>query len=224
VSPESNLLVTLAQKAAPGRAALLVIDVQNDFAADDGFFGQIGADVRSIRATVIPSLVRLIEHARAAGILVVFVQAIYDNQYLSAAMRERNRRRNVEMPRCITGSWGADFHVVRPAAGEPVVIKHRYSAMMNTKLNELLKHHGIESLLLTGIATDTCVESTGREAYFMDYYVTLVGDCCGAFNADDHQGALARFDRDYGAIVNADDLIAVWRLATKQNNAVAAHA
>jgi ureidoacrylate peracid hydrolase len=198
--------------------------VQNDFAADDGFFSRIGADVRSIRATVIPSLVRLIEHARAAGVLVVFVQAIYDEQYLSAPMRERNRRRNVEMPRCITGSWGADFYVVRPTAGEPVVTKHRYSAMMNTELDALLKRHSIESLLLTGIATDTCVESTGRDAYFMDYYVTLVADCCGAFNADDHHGALARFDRDYGAIVSAEDLIAVWRLATRQTNAVAAHA
>jgi ureidoacrylate peracid hydrolase len=222
--PESDLLISLAQKAAPRRAALVVIDVQNDFAADEGFFGRIGADVRSIRTTVIPPLVSLIEHARAAGVLVIFVQAIYDDQYLSAPMRERNRRRTVEMPRCITGTWGADFHAVRPAPGEPVVIKHRYSAMMNTGLDALLKQRGIESLLLTGIATDTCVESTGRDAYFMDYYVTLVADCCGAFNATDHQGALARFDRDYGAIVNADDLVAEWRLTTKQDNAVAVHA
>ena len=171
-----------------------------------------------------PTLVRLIEHARDAGVLVVFIQAIYDPQYLSAAMRERNRRRNVEMPRCITGSWGADFHVVRPAPGEPIVIKHRYSAFTSTELNALLQRRGIGSLLLTGVATDTCVESTGRDAYFIDYYVTLVADCCGAFNDADHQGALERFDRDYGAIVNADDLIAVWRLATRQTNAVAAHA
>lgn len=224
MSTESDLLITLEQKAAPGRAALLVIDVQNDFAADEGFFGRIGADVRSIRATVIPSLVRLIEHARAAGVLVVFVQAIYDAEYLSAPMRERNRRRKVEMPRCLTGSWGADFHVVRPAPGEPVVIKHRYSAMLNTELDAQLKRRGIESLLLTGIATDTCVESTGRDAYFTDYYVTLVADCCGAFNTSDHRGALGRFDRDYGAIVNSNDLIDVWRLATKSKEAVVAHA
>ena len=224
MSTESDLLSTLAQKAAPGRAALLVIDVQNDFAADDGFFGRIGADVRSIRSTVIPPLVRVIEHARAAGVLVIFVQAIYDDEYLSAPMRERNRRRMVEVPRCVPGSWGADFHVVRPAPGEPVVIKHRYSAMLNTELDALLKRRRIESLLLTGIATDTCVESTGRDAYFMDYYVTLVADCCGAFNISDHRGALGRFDRDYGAIVNSNDLIDVWQLATKSKEAVVAHA
>jgi ureidoacrylate peracid hydrolase len=204
------LLCSLAQKAAPGRAALLVIDVQNDFAADDGFFGRIGADVGSIQATVIPSLVRLIDHARAAGVLVIFVQAIYDQDCLSAPMRERNRRRQVEMPRCLTGSWGADFHVVRPAPGDPIVIKHRYSAILRTELDAVLKRHGIDSLLLTGISTDTCVESTGRDAYFMDYYVTLVADCCGAYNASDHQGALQRFDRDYGAIVMSDEVIDTW--------------
>ncbi|MET0629830.1 MAG: isochorismatase family cysteine hydrolase [Xanthobacteraceae bacterium] len=205
-----GLLTTLAQKADPGCAALLVIDVQNDFAADGGFFDRIGADVRSIQATVIPALIRLVDCARAAGTLVVFVQAIYDPKDLSAPMRERNRRRQVEMPRCLTGSWGADFHGVRPALGEPVVIKHRYSAMHKTELDAILKRHGICSLLLSGIATDTCVESTGRDAYFMDYYVTLVADCCGAFDESDHLGAIKRFDRDYGAVVTSDDLIDTW--------------
>ncbi len=220
-----GLLTTLAQKSEPGRAALLVIDVQNDFAADGGFFDQIGADVRSIQRTVIPSLARLLDKARAAGVLVVFVQAIYDPHDLSAPMRERNKRRKVEMPRCLTGSWGADFHVVRPAPGEPVVIKHRYSAILNTELDAVLKRHGIRSLLLTGISTDTCVESTGRDAYFMDYYVTLVADCCGAFNESDHLGALKRFDRDYGAIVTSADLIEVWERGTQsaQRGVAAAH-
>jgi ureidoacrylate peracid hydrolase len=217
-----GLLTTLAQKAEPGRAALLVIDVQNDFAADRGFFDQIGADVRSIQAKVIPALARLIDSARAAGVLVVFVQAIYDPQYLSPPMRERNQRRRVEMPRCLTGSWGADFHVVRPAPGEPVVIKHRYSAVLNTELDAILQRRGIRSLLLTGISTDTCVESTGRDAYFIDYYVTLVADCCGAFNESDHLGALNRFDRDYGAVVTSSDLIDIWgRVARSANRDVA---
>ena len=205
-----ELLMTVAQKADPGCAALLVIDVQNDFAADGGFFDQIGANVRSIQATMIPSLIRLVDRARAAGTLVVFVQAIYDAKDLSAPMRERNKRRQVEMPRCLTGSWGADFHGVRPAAGEPIVIKHRYSAMHNTELDIILKRHGIRSLLLSGISTDTCVESTGRDAYFMDYYVTLVADCCGAFDESDHLGAIKRFDRDYGAVVSSGDLISTW--------------
>ena len=205
----SGLLSTLEQKAAPANAALLVIDVQNDFVADGGFFDKIGADVKTVQKSM-PNLERLVGQSRQAGVPVIFVQAIYDPQYLSAPMRERNQRRTVEMPRCLTGSWGADFYSVRPAPGEPVVIKHRYSAIINTELDTLLKSRGIRSLLLAGVATDTCVESTGRDAYFIDYYVTIVSDCCGAASESDHLGALKRFDRDYGAVVTSDDLVATW--------------
>jgi len=206
------LLTTLDQKAAPANAALVVVDVQNDFVADGGFFATIGADMKTIQLAI-PPLQRLIDDARRAGVLVVFVQAIYDPEYYSAPMRERDRRRAVEMPRCRTGSWGADFCAVRPLPAEPVVIKHRYSGVINTELDSVLKRHGIKSLLMTGVATDTCVESTARDAYFIDYYVTMVADCCAAFNARDHVSALERFARDYGSVVTSAEIIAAWERA-----------
>ena len=204
-----RLLTTLAEKAAPTRAALLVIDVQNDFLADGGFFHRAGYDVSTARAAV-PPLQRLVQAARRAAVPVIFVQALYDEQYCSPVMRERNQRRGLVAPRCLSGSWGAEFFQLRPEPSEPVVVKHRYSAMLGSPLPSLLRERGIESLLLTGVATDTCVESTGRDAYFMDWYVTLVADCCGAASAADHAGALARFDRDYGAICTSAELMAAW--------------
>ncbi|HUR60388.1 MAG TPA: isochorismatase family protein, partial [Opitutaceae bacterium] len=85
-----------------------------------------------------------------------------------------------------------------------------YSAVLNTDLIPLLEKMGVRSLLLTGVSTDTCVESTGRDAYFIDYYVSIVSDCCAAGSQSDHDGALKRFDRDYGAIVTSDEVIAAW--------------
>lgn len=205
-----ELLSALGEKAAPEHAALLVIDVQNDFVATGGFFDQIGADVATIQRSI-PRLQRLIEHARRARVPVIFVQAIYDPQYVSAPMRERNRRARRELPRCLTGTWGADSYAVRPAADEAVVIKHRYSAVPNTELVSLLEQRGIRSLLFAGVATDTCVESTARDLYFIDYYVTLVADCCAAASVADHEGALARFERDYGAVVSSEDVITAWQ-------------
>jgi ureidoacrylate peracid hydrolase len=212
----TGLLLTLAEKVDPKHCALLVIDVQNDFVADGGFFDKVGGDLKPIQQERVPALLRLIAEARKAGVLVIFVQAIYDPKDLSAPMRERNARLKMEMPRCLTGSWGADFYEVRPRPDEPVVIKHRYSAMVNTNLPDLLKERKIHSLLLTGVATDTCVESAGRDAYFLDYYVTIVADCCGAASEQDHRGALKRFSRDYGQVVVSGDVINIW-------NADAAH-
>jgi ureidoacrylate peracid hydrolase len=205
-----DLLTTITQKAAPEHAALLVIDVQNDFVAENGFFHKVGANIPAIQRAV-PPLLRLIDKAREAGVLVVFVQAIYDPEHVSAPMRERNARRGIPIPRCLTGSWGAEFYGVRPLPSEPVVIKHRYSAFTNPELKALLDKHGVRSLLLTGVSTDTCVESTGRDFYFADYYVTLVADCCAAASEQDHEVALARFDRDYGAVVKSAEIIEVWQ-------------
>lgn len=201
------------ESIAPARTALVVVDVQNDFVADGGFFDAIGADVKTAQRRI-PALVRLIAAARSARVPVVFVQAIYDPQYVSAPMRERNRRRGVERPRCLTGSWGADFYEVKPLPGEPVVIKHRYSAVPNTDFLPVLRRLGVDSLLLAGVATDTCVESTARDAYFIDYYVTIVADCCAAYDENDHLGALRRFERDYGEVVTSAEVMEAWsRLA-----------
>ena len=209
LADSDELLSTLEQKVLPAHAALLVVDVQNDFVADGGFFDQVGADVKTIQRAI-PPLAQLVDRAREAGVLVVFIQAIYDPQYLSAPMRERDLRVGRRMPRCLTGSWGADFHVIAPRPNEPVVIKHRYSAFANSELDDLLKRRRIRSLLLAGVATDTCVESTGRDAYFIYYYVTLVADCCAGAAEHDHLMALERFERDYGAVVSSADVIAAW--------------
>ena len=224
LADSDELLSTLEQKVLPAHAALLVVDVQNDFVADGGFFDQVGADVKTIQRAI-PPLAQLVDRARAAGVLVVFIQAIYDPQYLSAPMRERDLRVGRRMPRCLTGSWGADFHVIAPRPNEPVVIKHRYSAFANSQLDDLLKRHGIRSLLLAGVATDTCVESTGRDAYFIDYYVTLVADCCAGAAEGDHLMVLERFARDYGAVVSSADVIEAWeRCGALATRALSAHA
>jgi ureidoacrylate peracid hydrolase len=54
------------------------------------------------------------------------------------------------------------------------------------------------------------VESAGRDAYFRDYYVTLVEDCCGGASEEDHRSALKRFNRDYGLVVNSSDVMSAW--------------
>jgi ureidoacrylate peracid hydrolase len=213
------MLTTLEQKVDRRNAALVVIDVQNDFVATGGFFESVGGDVGLLQRTTVPSILRLLEKAREFGVLIVFVKAIYDKQYRSAPMEERKLRLKNDRWPCISGTWGAEFYEIRPLPGEPVVIKHRYSGMIGTELDSVLKKHDVQSLLMAGVATDTCVEGTARDAYFMDYYVSLVSDCSGALSENDHLSALTRFSRDYGLVVTSHDVIAAWeRIATDARN------
>ena len=204
-----GLLMTLGEKAAPDTAALIVIDVQNDFVADDGWGARVGWDPIRNQAAA-RHIARLLPHARAVGIPIVFVQAIYDEIYLGAPMIERNRRRGLDSPRCISGSWGAEFFLIAPEPGEPVVRKHRYSAFAETELNTVLRHLGVRSLLFAGVYTEGCVESTARDAYFLDYYTTLIDDCCATTTQEIHEGVLERCEHDWGIVTTSDELIALW--------------
>ena len=213
-----RVLTTLEQKVDPEHAALIVIDVQNDFCADDGFFGAEGYDLKQIKAAV-PRLAGLIQQARAAGVKVVFIRSVYDPHHLNEPMRERNLRRGLGKTRCTSGAWGTEFFHVSPIEGEPVVTKHRYSAFQGTDLHIILRAWGIRTLIVTGVTTNVCVESTCREGYFLDHYIVLVGDCAATTNEDRkdltseeiHRWTLTNIELTFGVVVNASEVVAAWR-------------
>lgn len=204
-----SFLRTLEEKVAPGNAAVLVVDVQNDFCADQGVFGKAGNDLSIVQAMV-PRLQRLIVGARQAGVPVVFIQAIYDPVYLPPVWYERNARLEFEVPRCLSGSWGADFYQVAPLPAETVVVKHRYSAFVGTELDLILRSRGIQSVIMTGVATNICVESTARDAFMRNYYVVFVDDCSATYRKEHHEGTLSNIELGFGVVTTSAAVLRVW--------------
>jgi ureidoacrylate peracid hydrolase len=202
--------LSLADKLVPTRACLLVVDVQNDFCSPDGYFARVGNDVSAV-AAMMERLHALIDAARAAGALVVFVQAIYDEHVLSAPWRERNIRRNLEVPRCITGSWGAELYEVKPQPGDVVVRKHRYSAFVDTELDMILRARGIETLVMTGVASNVCVESTARDGFMKDYYIVFTSDASATTSPAVHEATLQNVRDYFGVVASAAEVIATWQ-------------
>jgi len=95
---------------------------------------------------------------------------------------------------------------IAPLADERIVIKHRYSAFINTDLNTVLKAKGVESVLVTGVATNVCVETTARYGFMFDYYVTLVEDCCAAYEPRLHDNTLENIRRHFGLAASSEEL------------------
>lgn len=221
-------LGTLREKIEPSKAALIVVDVQNDFCAIGGMMANEGFDVSEAQKAA-ARLPALISAARAAGVLVVFVRNIYStraefapagqnrsaNMYLSDSWLEQAARtRKGSYTRreiCAEGSWEGDFYGdVRPLPGEPVVTKHRYSAFHNTDLDSILRSHGIRTIILTGVATNVCVETTAREGFVRDYYVVFTADGTATYSAEDHNTTLRNIDRFFGEVTTIADLTAIW--------------
>jgi ureidoacrylate peracid hydrolase len=111
---------------------------------------------------------------------------------------------------CRAGSWGAQFYEVAPQPGETIVRKSRYSAFADTNLDLVLRATGRQSVLLTGVSTNVCVESTLREALFHDYHVTLVEDCCASYEQELHDSTVRNVAKYFGYVHTSSDVVAQW--------------
>ncbi len=201
-----------AERFAPSTTALIVVDVQNDFCHPQGVSARKGHDV-SAAIEMVPRLQSLLEEARAAGMLIVFIQTTHDLTVDSQVWNTRMGDVDTPAydPNCRTGTWGAEFYVVAPEQGDLVVNKHRYSAFAGTDLDMVLRTAGITTILLTGVATNVCVESTLRDGLFLDYNVGLVPDCCAAYTREFHEGTISNVRGTFGAVLESDRLVGMWR-------------
>ena len=200
----------LSQHVDPASTALIVIDVQNDFCAKGGYFDQTGADLSLVEPAV-ERLTGFIEAARANGLRVIFVRSQYDPVYLSETQNARRRRIGWEIPLCREDTWGFEFYRVAPLPQEAIVTKHRYDAFHATELELVLRSNGVRNLILTGVATNVCVETTLRAAFVRDFEVVLIDDCCAARTQRAHDGTLEGVRTHFGLVAKADEIEAAWR-------------
>jgi ureidoacrylate peracid hydrolase len=192
---------------APGEATLLVIDVQNDYCHADGVFGRAGKDLTAIQAAV-ERIEGLVAAARRAGVPLIWVRTEHDRWTDSAAWLSREVRAAGTI--CAPGSWGAEFYRVQPAPGECVVVKHRYSAFVGSRLPVVLRGLGRRTLVLTGVTTNVCVESTARDAFMRDWPVALVEDCAAALTKGEHEAAVHNVRTYFGRVLDAATLESGW--------------
>jgi ureidoacrylate peracid hydrolase len=205
------MLRTIAQKVSPENAAVLVVDVQNDFCGPEGGLAQLGVDMSAIVACI-PKIVTLVDAARQVGVPVIHIRTHADATTESPAWMEQRLRRSPDRPRwCEPGTWGANFYTVIPHPGEIIISKHRYSAFIDTNLDLILRSTGISSLIMTGVASNNCVDCTARDGFMKDYYIVFVDDCTAATNAAIHAATLANIESLFGLVVKSDQVLKEWQ-------------
>ena len=200
----ASLLATFEDQVRPEHAALLVIDMQNDFCAAGGYLQRERGYNVDFAAAVAGRIATAVDAARDAGMLVIWIRSIYDFKHLAAPHIVKRREEGC----CLEGSWGADFFRLQPKPDEPVVTKHHYSAFAGTPLDGILREHGIRTLVMTGVATNVCVDSTLRDGFFAGYYIVLLEDCVGSNSAAGHDGTLATVRNNIGTVTQSADWMA----------------
>jgi len=170
------------------KSAIVVVDMQNAFASKNGMLDIAGADI-SGAPRVVNVISQVLTAARLARMPVVYLQMGYKadlsdsggpespNWHKELGIRLMNCRPELKGKLVTEGTW--DFAIVDELAPEPsdiVIVKTRYSGFARTALDTELQARGIRYLFFTGIATNVCVESTLRDAFFLDYWPILIPD------------------------------------------------
>jgi ureidoacrylate peracid hydrolase len=171
-----------------GESAVIVVDMQNAFASRGGLLDLAGIDI-SGAAQVVRTIGSVLDGARRAGVQVVYLQTGYKpdlsngggeaspNPRKETALCLMRARPELRGTLLVEGTW--DFAIVdelTPQSGDLVILKTRYSGFAGTTLDSTLRVRGIRHLFFLGIATNVCVESTLRDAYFQEYWPILVTD------------------------------------------------
>ena len=203
-------LNSAAERLAPAHAALLVIDMQNDFCAEGGYIeAVVGKNAAACRAAVAP-IRALASAARAAGVPVFWVRADYRLDKLPASMAARFAVQGKGRICCEPGTWGADFHGVAPAPGETVVDKHCYSAFIGTDLAGRLSARGVRTLVFAGVQTNVCVETSLRDGYSLGFNVVAAADCVASHTAELHEATLKNVRVLFGDVLSGREIAAFW--------------
>jgi len=199
-------------------SALIVVDMQNAYASVGGYVDTAGFDISGAQG-VIANIARTIAAARAAGMLVVFLQNGWDadyveaggpgspNWYKSNALKTMRKKPELQGKFLAKGGW--DYELVdslRPQAGDIVIPKTRYSGFFNSTLDSTLRARGIRNLVFTGIATNVCVESTLRDAFHLEYFAVMLEDATHELGGPAiQQASVYNVETFFGWVSRVDD-------------------
>ena len=192
-------------------SALLVIDMQRFFLEPDSptFTGS--------GAAILPKVRHLMDAFRRAGRPVIFTRHVHHPDNLDSGIMDW-----WWAGKCLEGSRESEIHPdLAPRTGEKVVLKHRYSAFYNTDLETILRCLKIEDVVIAGVMTNLCCESTARDAYYRDYRVFVPADATGTVSEEMHLASLLNLAFGFAFVTTTEHLAG--QLAEASGTGVAAH-
>jgi ureidoacrylate peracid hydrolase len=214
--------------AACARTAVIVVDMQNDFAAAGGMFERAGIDISAIRAAIEPTA-GVLAAARAAGVRIVFLKMAFKDDLSDAGAPDSPnwvKHRPLGAGDAVIAPDGSPSRILvrdtwntavidelTPLPGDLELYKHRFSGFFGTDLHDLLQAEHIDTLLFVGATTSVCVESTVRDAMFRDYHCVLVEDCMAEpIGADaargNHEASLLVLQVLFASVTDSPALVA----------------
>ena len=182
---------------------LLLVDLQKAFCDPDGSMARQGRDIGAMHEAALRCS-ELAREARGLGVPVIWTRMAYRPDYLDGGRLVWELRPNLRRIGAMrSDSADADLSgSVTTAASDVVIVKPRYSALYATALEAQLRALGVERVLVAGVTTSMCVETTVRDLSQRDYETHVIGDACGDFDAERHRASLAAIEFGFAPVVD----------------------
>jgi nicotinamidase-related amidase len=198
----------------PKTTALLIIDMQNDFCEEEGFYKGVGTGIEPVQS-IIPPIAGLLATARETGTFVLFTAITYQPQErgvptdLTQVHDLLPDTFGAFRPRLVTGTWGAQIiDRLAPSPDEIVVEKPGYSIFFGTQVEALLRRRGVRTVLITGAATNGCIIHSAYDAFVRDFDVVILEDAVISYWPDLHDAAMKVLGAMIGPVEKSADVIA----------------
>jgi ureidoacrylate peracid hydrolase len=185
------------------RTALVVVDMQKDYCVAGGIIDRLGGDI-SGSAALAGRLQAFLDEVRSLVKLTVFVRTEIPVVLRSPTLAEQYARSSLR--REITADL-TDWYGVRPIETDVVVTKQRYSPFVDTPFPTMLRASGIETLIVTGVTTEVCVESTVRDAFMRDYSVVVASDGTQGSTAERYVHSLKLMDIFFARVASGSEIL-----------------
>lgn len=213
---ESELL----GKVDPKKTVLMVVDMQNDFVSEQGVLAKAGEDVTPMQQ-ILPPMLELIERARAMQIPIIYLKNIHSRWDESVSWGDVIKVHGAEGKEAysatLEGTWGVEFYTgIAPRPEERVIFKPRYSGFVATDLDLTLRSLQVESIILAGVATNLCVDSTARDGFMIGYNIIVLEDCTASTHPDLHHSSLKNIRLYFGTVASSRQLFSAWEFFKKE--------
>jgi ureidoacrylate peracid hydrolase len=192
--PEKNVKWTFGRE----NSVLIVVDMQNDFILDGG------ALAFSAAKDIVPKVRTLIDKCRALSVPVISTVHATDASLHPMEIAAFPHLRDGGLRR---GTHGVEIiDDLAPAAGDRVITKRRFSAFYQTDLELILRNLRASTVIICGVASNICCESTARDAMFRDFKVVFGSDVCAAFSPEAHDATLANMEI-FGRVMDSGTIL-----------------
>ncbi len=223
---------SLKEILRPQSSALIVIDMQNDFLDENGFFAQhVKTTIEQMRS-IVPNIQGLIDAAHEAHVPVVFTKGYEDVKFRkgpdirrAVKWEERDGDGSVNSQ---SGTWGSELYTgIDPQEGDIVIEKHKWSAFdgkdkEQRSLKQILDQLGVRTLVVAGVVAETCVETSIRDAYDQDYFVVVAEHSVGSNDPKQLEARMEYWKAGFiGEVVDEEEIKRNWQDPQETKNQIA---